>query len=326
MRAIELSAYEGLGALTLVEKLVPEPKPGQVLVKVAAAAVNPSDLMFVRGLYGFTKSLPTVPGFEASGRVVAGNGSYARLLVGRRVACGVQRSGDGTWAEYVATDALACLPLLPRVSLEQGATLLVNPLTAWALLERAKREGHRAVVQTAAASAVGQMIVRLARRERLPAIHVVRRAEQVDQLRALGAEIILNSSDADFEGALRRHSHALQATVAFDAVAGDLPGRLLTAMPRESKVVVYGALSEQATRVSPQDLIFRRGQLEGFWLSDYLAGLRAPGLLRRAVRVQRALATDLQVKVRARVPLEGAVEAIERYQARMSEGKVLLVP
>jgi NADPH:quinone reductase-like Zn-dependent oxidoreductase len=128
MRALELSAYEGLRALTLVEKPVPEPKPGQVLIKVAAAALNPSDLMFVRGLYGFTKSLPTVPGFEASGRVVAGSGAYARLLIGRRVACGVQRVGDGTWAEYVVTDAMTCLPLLPCVSLEQGATLLVNPL------------------------------------------------------------------------------------------------------------------------------------------------------------------------------------------------------
>lgn len=146
MRALELSSYDGLAALKLIDKPIPEAKPGQILVKVAAAAVNPSDLMFVRGQYGFTKTLPTVPGFEASGRVVAGNGRYARALVGRRVACGVQREGDGTWAEYVLADARSCLPLLPRVTFEQGATLLVNPFTAWALVEKAKREGHRAVV------------------------------------------------------------------------------------------------------------------------------------------------------------------------------------
>jgi NADPH:quinone reductase-like Zn-dependent oxidoreductase len=157
-------------------------------------------------------------------------------------------------------------------------------------------------------------------------IHVVRRAEQVDQLRALGAETVLNSSGADFGGALSRHCHELRATVAFDAVAGDLPGRLLGAMPRGSKVVVYGALSEQETRVPPQETHLPQGRVEGFWLSDYLAGLGVAGLLRRAVRVQRLLATDLQVKVRARAPLEDAVEAIERYQEHMSEGKVLLVP
>lgn len=104
MTALELSAYDGLDALKVVEKPVPELDQGQILVKVEAAAVNPSDLMFNRGRYGFTKPLPTVPGFEASGRVISGRGMYPRALVGRRVACTVQQQGDGTWAEYVAVD------------------------------------------------------------------------------------------------------------------------------------------------------------------------------------------------------------------------------
>lgn len=326
MRALELSAYDGPEALKLVQKPVPEVGPGQVLVEVAAAAVNPSDLMFVRGRYGFTKKLPTVPGFEASGRVVAGNGRYPRWLVGRRVACGVQREGDGTWAQYVLTDASTCLPLLPRVSFEQGASLLVNPFTAWALVEQAKRERHRAVVQTAAASALGQMVLRLCKRAGLPVIHIVRRAEQVQQLRALGAEVVINSSEPGFNEALKRHCHDHRATLALDAVAGNMPGQLLEAMPRGSKVVVYGALSEQEVRVSPAQLIFRGASVEGFWLSDYLGRLSLPGLLDRAVRVQRALATDLQVEVRARVRLEDAVDSIQNYEAQMTGGKVLLTP
>ncbi len=326
MRALELSAYDGLGALKLTDKPTPEVGPGQVLVKVAAAAVNPSDLMFVRGQYGFTKPLPTVPGFEASGRVVAGSGRYPRVLVGRRVACGVQREGDGTWAEYVLADAQSCLPLLPRVTFEQGAMLLVNPFTAWALVEQAEREGHRAVVQTAAASALGKMVLRLAQRRGIQMIQVVRRDEQVRQLKALGAEVVLDSSDDDFEGALEHHCHNLNATLALDAVAGDMPGQLLAALPRGGKVVVYGALAEQAVAVSPEELIFRKGQVEGFWLSDYLGSLSLPGLLRRAVQVQRALGSDLQVEVGARVGLEDAVTSIERYQEKMTGGKVLLVP
>lgn len=326
MQALELSSYDGLDALSLVEKPVPEVGPGQVLVEVAAAAVNPSDLMFIRERYGFTKTLPTVPGFEASGRVVAGNGVYPRRLIGRRVACGVQREGDGTWAQYVLADVRACLPLLPQVTFEQGAMLLVNPFTAWALIEQATKERHRAVVQTAAASALGQMVLRLAKRAELPMIHIVRRAEQVEQLAALGAEVVLNSSEPDFDNALHRHCQDLRATLAFDAVAGDMPGRLLQAMPKGSKVVVYGALSEQGVTVSPERLIFRDQSVEGFWLSDYFGSLSLPGLLSRAVRVQRALATDLQVKVRARVGLGDAARAIEDYQARMSDGKVLLTP
>ena len=257
MQALELSSYEGLGALNLVQKPLPETGPGQVLVEVAAAAVNPSDLMFIRGHYGFTRALPTVPGFEASGRVVAGNGVYPRRLVGRRVAWGVQREGDGTWAQYVVADARACLPLLPRVTFEQGATLLVNPFTAWALVEQARKERRRAVVQTAAASALGLMVLRLAKRAELPMIHIVRRAEQVEQLTALGAEVVLNSSEPDFDDALHRHCKDLHATLALDAVAGEMPGRLLQAMPKGSKVVVYGALSEQGVTVSPERLIFQ---------------------------------------------------------------------
>lgn len=326
MRALELSAYGGPEALRLVERAVPNVGPGQVLVKIAAAAVNPSDLMFIRGRYGFTKTLPTVPGFEASGLVVAGHGTYPRWLVGRRVACGVQREGDGTWAEYVLANARTCLPLLPSVTFEQGAMLLVNPFTAWALVEQAKRNRHRAVVQTAAASALGQMVLRLAQRAGLPMIHIVRRAEQAQQLKALGAEVVLNSSEPDFDEVLARHCKDLRATLALDAVADGLPEQLLEAMPRGSKVVVYGALSEQEVGVSPEQLIFRKGCVEGFWLSDYLGSLSLPGLLDRAVRVQRALATDLQVKVRARVGLEDAVNAIQNYEERMTDGKVLLTP
>lgn len=324
MRALELSAYDGLAALKLVEKVVPVVGQGQVLVKVEAAAVNPSDLMFICGRYGFTKPLPTVPGFEASGRVVAGNGRYPSWLVGRRVACGVQKEGDGTWAEYILADAMTCLPLLPQVTFDQGAMLLVNPFTAWALVEQARRGRHRAVVQTAAASALGRMVLRLAQRTGLPVVHVVRRAEQVEHLKELGAEYVLNSSDAGFDATLERQE--LHATLAFDAVAGDTPQRLFQAMPRGSKVVVYGALSEQVVNVSPQQLIFRQQRVEGFWLSDYLGNLSLPGLLLTALRVQRALGTDLQVQVRAHYSLERAIEGIESYQERMTEGKILLTP
>ena len=314
MRALELSGYDGLESLAVVEKPVPTPGPRQVLVKVEAAPVNPSDLMFMRGRYGFTRPLPTVPGFEGSGRVVAGEGGYARALLGRRVACGVQKQGDGLWAEYVLADARACLPLLPNVSFDEGAGLLVNPLTAVALVERAGRGRHRAVVQTAAGSALGRMVARLAERRGIGVVDVVRRAEQADELRAAGGAHVLCSGDADFEEQLKGVCKDLEATLAFDAVAGDLTGRLLQAMPHGSTVVVYGALSEAAVSASSGALIFQNKRVESFWLSDYLGSLSLPGLARRAVEVQRLLKGDLQVEVRLRVGLEEAVAAIREYE------------
>ena len=324
MRALELSSYDGPASLAVIDKPVPTPGPGQVVVKVAAASVNPSDLIFLRGRYGFIRPLPTVPGFEGSGRVVAGSGGYSRALIGRRVACGVQRHGDGLWAEYVLADARACLPLLPGVSFDEGAALLVNPLTAVALVERAERGRHPAVVQTAAGSALGKMVARLAKRRGIEVVNVVRRAEQADELRALGAAHVLCSGDADFEEQLKGVCEDLEETLAFDAVAGDLTGQLLQAMPRGSTVVVYGALSEEAVSVPPEALIFQNKRVEGFWLSDYLGGLSLPGLARRAVGVQRALRGDLRAEVRARVGLEGAVAAIGNYEREMSGGKVLI--
>ena len=325
MRAVELTSYDGLDALSVTEKPVPELSDNQVLVKISAAAVNPSDLMFIRERYGFTKKLPVVAGFEASGRVVAGKGAYGNWLVGKRVACGVQETGDGTWAEYAKVSAMMCIPLLKGVSDEQGAMLLVNPFTAWALLEKARR-GHTAVIHTAAASALGRMFLQLAQKANFPVIHIVRRSEQVELLKGMGAKHVLDSSTKTFDKDLAKLSRDLNATLALDAVAGKMPQRLLNAMPDGGKVTVYGALSEESVALDPRQLIFNLQQVEGFWLSDYLANLSLPGLLYRAWRVQKALANDMQISVRERYSLDEAVEGIRTYQESMTDGKILITP
>ena len=154
MTAVVLDSYTGAGALRLEQRPTPQPGPGEVLIKVAASPINPSDLMFIEGLYGFQKPTPIVPGFEGSGRVVAaGPGLIGRFVLGKKVACVSQKEGDGVWMEYLLTKANNALPLAKGVSLEQGAMAVVNPLTAVALLEIAKKGGHQTVINTAAASA-----------------------------------------------------------------------------------------------------------------------------------------------------------------------------
>jgi NADPH:quinone reductase-like Zn-dependent oxidoreductase len=325
MRALELRAYEGVPALRAVDKSVPSPRAGEVVVRVAAAPVNPSDLMFVRGRYGIKKELPTVPGFEGSGVVVAaGAGVGPRALLGRRVACLAQDEGDGTWAEYMCTPASRCIPLLPRVDLEAAASLVVNPMTAHALVGLAA--GARAAAQTAAASALGRMIVRLAQRRRLPMVHVVRRAAQVELLRGIGAEHVVDSSEPDFELRLKEICRQLGVTVAFDAVAGETTGQLLRAMPRRSRVIVYGALSEATCQVDPGMLIFGEKSVEGFWLSKWMTRPPHWPVLRAGIDVQRKLSTDFSTEVRARVSLDEAPSAIADYAESMTAGKVLIVP
>lgn len=113
MKALLLKDYDGKPeSLSLADVPIPALAPGQVLVKIAAASINPSDLVFLKGLYGVIKPLPVVPGFECSGIVVeCGGGFLAKTLLGKRVACKAPETSHGTWAEYMVTTADGCIPL-----------------------------------------------------------------------------------------------------------------------------------------------------------------------------------------------------------------------
>lgn len=330
MRAVQLREYDGKPeSITVGEIPVPRPGPGQVLVKVFASPVNPSDLMFIQGLYGFKKSLSAVPGFEGSGTVVeAGAGAFPRFLKGKRVACAAAdpKISGGMWAEYVVTSAQLCIPLRKAVSLEQGASLLVNPFTAWALMDEARRGHHRAVVQTAAASALGRMIVRLGQRFSIPVINVVRRSEQVELLRAMGFEYVVNSSEEKFAEELRDVCRKLGATIGFDAVAGEMSGIVLRTQPPGARLLVYGGLSLAASQADPASLIFEGKRLEGFWLTGWLGSKSLISQLRIAGQVQKLLSSDLKTEFQAKVSLHDAAKALQQYAANMTAGKVLLMP
>lgn len=327
MRALCLTAYDGRPeSLQVMERPMPRPGPGQVLVRVAAAPINPSDLSFVRGMYGVKKPLPAVPGFEGSGTVVAAGSLPGRLLVGRRVGCVPLPSMDGTWAEYTVVPVTQCIPLLPRVSDEQGASLFINPFSAWALMELARRGKHRALVQSAAASALGRMLQKLADKEKLPLVNVVRRAGQEEMLRKLGARHVVNSSEPEFEERLRLICHELGVSLAFDAVAGPMTGQLAAALVDGGTVVVYGGLSEQECRIHPKEFIFHRKKVEGFWLSDYFKGRFRKDLIRALVEVPLLVGKEFETLVRARLPLDSAGEAVRIAATDMSAGKVFFTP
>lgn len=331
MRALLLERYiehdtDSIRGLRLVEKPVPKPGPGQVLVRMEAAPCNPSDLMFLQGRYGLVKTLPTVPGFEGSGTVVAsGGGMMSSWLVGKRVACGGQSDSDGTWAEYFCADATFCIPLQKGVDLEQGAMMIVNPLTAVALFELCQQ--HPAAVHTAGASQLGRMLLRLAKDSGYPLIHLVRRAEQKQELLKLGADTVLVTSEPDFEERYRELCSRLKATLLLDAIAGPV-GKLLAAMPDKSRAYVYGGLSgEECRDIDPIGLIFRQHSVEGFWLTPWLMQKSLPAKLLTTSRVQKLIASGVfGSQVRARLSLDGAVAGLLDYQARMSEGKVLICP
>jgi len=327
MKAVVLRDYEGTPqSLAAVDFSIPRLKSGQVLIKMAATSIGPADLMFLKGEYGITKPLPVVPGFEGSGTVIASGGGWmGRWLIGKRVACLAPEDGHGTWAEYMVTSTDICIPLWKNISLEQGAYLTINPMTALALVEIARTGGHLAFVQTAAASTLGLMIARLSKRFQLTGIHIVRRPEQVEKLHSLGCEHVFDSNDSSFQKRLAEACNKFKASIAFDAVGGELTRRLALAMPPESRIVVYGALADEPLQIDSKDFFFRDKKLEGFWLSRWIKTTLFLQKLLLTYQIQRLLSNQLQTRVQARYPLEDILSAIDLYQKQRTEGKVLLV-
>jgi len=333
-RALVLDAYDldhlkAIRSLHVEERDIPTPGPGEVLIRVEAAACNPSDLLFLTGSYVSAKDLPSAPGWEGAGTVVAaGPGLFGSLLKGRRVAFGTLETSDGSWGEYCLTEAKRCIPVAKDVSTEQAADLIVNPMTAIGMLAEARKGKHRAAISTAGASQLGRMVLALAKREGYPVIHTVRRAEQAELLRSLGADHVLDSSTPDFESELSAKANELHATIAFDAIAGESPNQLLEAMPPLSKVLVYGVLAgsrEIPMNVGP--VLSKASGIEGFYLVHWAGKVGLLRLLLAARKAQRLFADGtFKTQIARRVSLEDAVSGIEAYVQDMTGGKTLICP
>jgi NADPH2:quinone reductase len=309
------------------EIAVPKPKNGQVLVKVARSPINPSDLSSLKGTYNPSgrAKLPASPGFEGSGVVVAsGGGVLGWSLLGKRVAVAAQ--DGGLWAEYVVIPATQCIAIPDDISFDTAASLFVNPWTVLGFLEIAHAGGHKTIVHTAAASALGKMLISQGKEEGIQVIGIVRRDEQIDELKSLGACEVYSTTSDDWKTAFKQKCAELKCTLAFDAVAGPLTGEILHAMPKGSVVKVYGGLAEDLCRVSPGDLIFQRKRLEGFWLSDYIKTKSMVGLFLWQRKVKSLLNSTLNTHVRGVYTLEQFPQAVDSYLKNMSAGKVLLAP
>jgi len=164
---------------------VPKPGPGQVLIKLECTPINPSDTYTIDGRYDGVYHYPLTPGGEGSGTVVAtGDGDFEKALQGKRV--GFTKMGEseegqiktgGAWSEHVVTTAQHCIELDDSVSWEQGACSFVNPLCAIGLLDKVAEYKGKSIIQTAAASQLGRMIIRLCKERDITCVNVVRRPE-----------------------------------------------------------------------------------------------------------------------------------------------------
>ena len=258
--------------LELKELPIPALDAAQVLIEMTMAAINPSDLHFLKGEYGQPRQISKPAGFEGVGTVIAtGGDGYAESLVGQRVSFVASAAGSGTWATHAVADAMLCIPMPDTVADPNAAGFIVNPLTAAAMFEQARSAGSPAIILTAGASQVSKFIIALARDAGLATIVVVRRDVHNETLRELGATEILNQTSDDFAEQLKTALKTHKPEMFIDAVVDSTSTQIFNAMGRKSTWLIYGSLSPEIPPLSnPGELIFLHKEIRGFWLTPWL--------------------------------------------------------
>jgi NADPH:quinone reductase-like Zn-dependent oxidoreductase len=306
----------------------PEPGRGSVRVRMRDSPINPSDLSVVRGEYGRLPPLPATPGFEGVGVVDAvGPGLLARvrgLKRGRRVA--VLNGAGGNWQQFVVLPARQLVPVPDDLADEQVASFFVNPATALAMTQDVLRVPAGAwLVQTAAGSALGRMVIRLGRHYGFRTINLVRRPALVQELRSLGADAVLVTGVDDIPGQVAELTGGRGAPFGLDAVGGTATLDILRCLAPAGRVLVYGTLAGTPVPLEPRLLMVGQKSIAGFWLSEWVKTqglLQMLRLFRRITTLMRAgvLVTPVAVSL----PLERYQEALELAEQPGRPGKVLL--
>jgi NADPH:quinone reductase-like Zn-dependent oxidoreductase len=298
------------------------PGPGEVLVRILAAPLNPADLNTIEGTYGVKPALPATPGIEGCGVVEASDspdfepGDSVVFL--RRAS---------TWASHTTIPGVSLFKLPPGIDPLQAAMLKVNPATAWQLLHGfGMLEDGSCIVQNAGNSAVGRCVIQLARDLGIRTVSFVRRPELIEELQALGADHVFIDDDAGLASA-REALGGANAELAFNAVGGESALRLMKLLREGGSHITYGAMGRKPLTIPNGLLIFRDIQVRGLWVTRWIEN--APAAEVRGVYenlAARVAAGKIVQPVDSTWPLEKAGEALARLEAPDRAGKVLFVP
>jgi NADPH:quinone reductase len=359
---------EGIVEISLTTVPTPEPKPEEVIVRIDASPINPSDqgLLFggadlstarvsgtaerpvvtasippaaLKALAGrVDQSLPV--GNEGAGVVVhAGASAAAQALLGKTVAI----VGGGMYTQYRCVKAVQCLVLPPGTTPAEGAGWFVNPLTALGMVATMRAEGHKALVHTAAASNLGQMLTKICLNDNVPLVNIVRRAEHVALLKGIGATYVCSSSAPSFMDDLTEALAATGATVAFDAVGGGkLAGQILTAMEAalnrtakeysrygsttHKQVYIYGGLDRGPTEFTRT--FGAAWGIGGWLLTPFLQKIGFEAAQKLRERVAAEIKTTFASTYTKRVSLTEALtlDEIAVYARQATGAKYLIEP
>jgi NADPH:quinone reductase-like Zn-dependent oxidoreductase len=329
MKAIVFDCFGDPAEVLHVRDLpVPEPGPRQLRVRMLASPINPSDLLLVRGIYGRRPALPATPGLEGVGVIeTAGPGLLRwlrRLYSGRRVV--VLNDHTGNWQEQVIVSAKRVVPVPNDLSDEQAASFFVNPASALVMIRYVlKVPAGVWLLQSAAGSALGRMVIRLGRHFGFRTINLVRRREQVEDLRRAGADEVICTANESVGERVKAITGGTGVPFALDAVGGATGAEVIKALGAGGRLLFYGTLAEEPITFDSRTLMVGHKVVEGFWMSEWAQRQRILtmlGLFRRVGKLLRA--GVLTSEVAASYPLEEIKAAVERAAAPGRSGKILL--
>lgn len=331
MRAIVAQQVgEPAEVLRLESRPLPSPGPGQALVQVHAAPVHASDLHITRGRYGLSPEFPAVLGLECVGRVTELGPGADGVKVGDRV---VTVGHSGTWQDYVAVDTRRLLPVPDELSDSAAAQLVANPLTALLLVRELDVRPGEWLLQTAAGSTVGQLVIQLARHYGFRTINVVRRRTAVAELKALGGDEVICTEDEDLRDRVTQIAGKTGVRKALDCVTGQVGADVSRALAPGGQMLVYGALAthrqtDPAKLTLPlfaRSVIYEAKTVRGFWLFHWFT-TTPPQQARRALEEIRDLVTSRVLTIpqgQAFAP-EDIADAAALAEAPAHGGKPLL--
>ncbi|MCO6010989.1 zinc-dependent alcohol dehydrogenase family protein [Actinoallomurus purpureus] len=330
MRAIRFAQHgEPSEVLETEDVPLPEPGDGQVRVRILATPVNPSDLLYVRGYYaGVEAQFPAPVGFEGVGIVDAIGPGVKNVATGQRLS--VVNGQGGNWADYAVVPAGDLFPVPDEIPDEQVASFVINPASAILMVRRllAVPRGEW-LLQSAAGSELGRMIIRLAERDGIRTVNVVRRRESAAELERLGADAVIVSTEGPIDEQVRRIVGPEGVKYAIDPVVGETGTQIFKALHEDGHMLVYGSLTGEPIRVGedPRYILAGRRILEVFWLGYWLPRLTDAE--------RRQLGEDIVALMREGIietspgrkySLDEIGDAVAHAEQKGRQGKVFLVP
>jgi mitochondrial enoyl-[acyl-carrier protein] reductase / trans-2-enoyl-CoA reductase len=299
------------------------PGAGQVAFDVLAFPINPADLAFCRGRYRLKPPLPATPGAECVGRVTAVGAGVARVAVGDLV-INLQREN---WAQRRLVAEADVLRLPKGIDIRQAAMIRINPPTAALLLsDIVDLKTGDWLIQNVANSAVGRLVIALAKRRGLRTINVTRRADVFDDLKALGADACLLDGDDLFAHA-KNATNGAPIRLGLDAISGAATARIGACLADDGTVCNYGSMSGEDPRMNSADVVYRGVTLTGFMLGRFLARRSVAEIETIYAEIAEGVMTGaVHAPVGAVYPIEQIGEALRHAQRAGHDGKILVAP